>query len=789
MRKINIVSVCVVLFTALTSITNAQVVVSSANGQSAATLVANNFVAEGVELVTTPAYAAKFNGQTTINSNQIGTFTNANTIGQNMPIDAGIVMVTGNCTDAGQGSYSGIESSSAEANSCQTYSPALYQTYHNNGGTQSMNDAACLTFYVIPKNNTLSFKYSFASEEYPNFVCSSFNDVFGLFITGPMDPVTGDLQPGADVSKNIALIPPDYTTPVMINTINNGTSAGSATPCILTNSQYFRMNNNNNCKMNGYTVELSTQTVDVWACYMYKLELAICDIGDQAYNSAVYLKAHSLQSQVMTIDNNPSATNGNVAFSAEGDPIFIKGCSSDTLSLSLAFPEANPYTYTLNVQPSVTGALTQGVDYTISDENGNPTGTIFQFAPGDTNAKLVFDFLHNENKLPGTQDTLLIITEELNYCTPKDTFRIILMEPELFVPTVEGGKTYCANDLPAREFITLKAQNARTFLDINWETSLNERDSAKVYYANPASPTGTLEYQIEVMVNNPVTYTITLSDSCGRSFDTTIVFKIQGATTDASVDRNYICEGESATLSCPQTVAYSWTSFPADATLAGVAHQQNPTVTPTESTTYTVEITDENGCKATDTVRVVVVPAVVPRISLNPHTTTLSNTNVVFEDLTVDGARRVWDFGDGTTSTAISGIHPYSTSDTGIYVVTLVVYNAADCSETITDTVRIKPDFTIYIPNAVQPNSDDSRLTEFKPIGTMEWYRLDIFNRWGAKIFEGKDNQPWDGKLESGELAPQDTYVYDLYYHDGNNLLQRKSGTLLVLPKTAKQGN
>lgn len=772
MNKFKSFFLLLTLVVMFSNVVNAQVNITGVQGQSVATLVSNNFIAEGIELVTTPGYQAKFNGQTTVASNQIGTFTNSNTT-TGMPIDAGIVLATAGATNSLSGG------AVPASDNCLDLSPALYQTYHSNGGTQSMNNVACLTFYVIPKNNTLSFRYSFASFEYPGYVCSQYNDVFGLFITGPLDE-NGNLMAGGLNQHNIALIPPDYTTPVMINTINAGVAAGSTQPCVLTNTQYFGQNSANGFP--GYTKELSTEEVDVWACYMYKLELAVCDIGDKALNSAVFLKAHSLQSQSITINNSPAASNGLENVTPEGYKVFNKGCSTDTLSVVLGRPEANTYTYIVNLQPSTGSSLTQGVDYTITDEEGNPTGTNFHFAPGDTVERVILNFLHNEDKTPGTQDTLYLIPEFINECTPQDTIKIILVEPEEMISTIEGGKTYCSNELPAREFINVSAEHARTYLAIEWTNSLGE-SGVDTVRNDTHTEFGDFTYSLEVMVREPMTYTMTISDSCGRSYTQTITYQIQAATTSASVDREYICEGESVNLSCPETAQYHWTAYPTDMSLMGVNTEREPEVSPSQTTLYTITITDENGCIASDTIRVTVVPAVEPRMSLNPHSTTLSNSNVIFEDLTVDGARREWDFGDGTTSTQVSGVHSYPTSDTGTYIVTLVVYNAADCEETITDTVYIKPDFVIYIANAIETSADDQRIAIFQPIGTMEWFRLDIFNRWGTKVFEGEDNQGWDGYLENGKQAPQGTYVYDLYYKDDKGLLQRKTGSIAVLPK------
>ena len=83
-------------------------------------------------------------------------------------------------------------------------------------------NAAVLEFDFETVNNTVSFKYVFASEEYNEFVCSDFNDPFAFLISGP--GITG--------VENIALVP-STTIAVAINTVNNGTvgASGSSTGC------------------------------------------------------------------------------------------------------------------------------------------------------------------------------------------------------------------------------------------------------------------------------------------------------------------------------------------------------------------------------------------------------------------------------------------------------------------------------------------------------------------------------------------------------------------------------
>ena len=58
-------------------------------------------------------------------------------------------------------------------------------------------DACALEFDCVPVGDTLLFNFSFGSEEYPEYVGSSFNDAFAIYINGP----------GFLTQTNVAAIP------------------------------------------------------------------------------------------------------------------------------------------------------------------------------------------------------------------------------------------------------------------------------------------------------------------------------------------------------------------------------------------------------------------------------------------------------------------------------------------------------------------------------------------------------------------------------------------------------
>ncbi|MBP8993972.1 MAG: choice-of-anchor L domain-containing protein, partial [Bacteroidales bacterium] len=121
---------------------------------------------------------------------QIGYFSNAI---PGLDFAEGVILSTGNVMDAPGPNTSG----------------STYTELGGAGDTQlnsllssgSTEDAAVLEFDFVPASDMLEFQYVFASEEYPEFAPpnnSSYNDVFGFFISG--GPENYD-------NVNVALIP------------------------------------------------------------------------------------------------------------------------------------------------------------------------------------------------------------------------------------------------------------------------------------------------------------------------------------------------------------------------------------------------------------------------------------------------------------------------------------------------------------------------------------------------------------------------------------------------------
>ena len=141
-------------------------------------------------------------------------------------------------------------------------------------------DAAVLSFDFVPRGNTITLEYVFASEEYNDYVNTGYNDVFAFYVNGENCAVVG--RPAL---------------PVSVNTINNGNPFGIPP---VSHPELYRNNDIDSnggatiaTEMDGLTTVL-TCTARVRPGVKNTMRLAIADAGDPAYDSNVFLRAGSL---------------------------------------------------------------------------------------------------------------------------------------------------------------------------------------------------------------------------------------------------------------------------------------------------------------------------------------------------------------------------------------------------------------------------------------------------------------------------------------------------------------
>ncbi len=367
-------------------------------------LITNIFLGEGLEVID-----IDFQGD----GQQVGYFTDGTT---DVGIDRGIIMSSGSVIDAAGPNNSGSNSGSFPGNNTTDVDLSAI-------ANANVLDVAKYEITFVPISDTLRFRFVFASEEYPEYACSSFNDAFGFFISGP--GINGGFSNDAE---NIALVPdpadPTGLTftdiPVTINNVNN---AGINVPggCDYDFGMYYNDNSGSlTMQYDGYLDVFTAQAV-VIPCSTYTIKLAICDRGDTVWDSAVFLEAKSFGTGSLEVEASTVSLDGTLA----------EGCSPGTLTFSLPTPPESDFFIDYNI----IGDAINGVDY--------DSIPLDLFIPaGDTSVSVpiiaIEDFIDEPLESIG-------IDVQRDPCN-RDTFWIFIRDNLLEAPDLGNDTTICQGD-------------------------------------------------------------------------------------------------------------------------------------------------------------------------------------------------------------------------------------------------------------------------------------------------------------------------------------------------------
>jgi large repetitive protein len=299
-------------------------------------------------------------------------------------------------------------------------------------------------------------------------------------------------------------------------------------------------------------------------------------------------------------------------------------------------------------------------------------------------------------------------------------------------------------------------------------------------FSQTVSPAATTVYTVVVTDNNgcsavdSVTVTVNASPNVTFTGDT-----LQGCSP--------LCVNfsDQTTIAASSTIiAWSW-----DFGDAGTSTSQNPQHCYTLSGTYsvTLTVTGTGGCTSSVTYSNYIDVAGNPTAAFtaSPQPVTIANPTVNFTDESTGATSWSWNFGDVNGSSSSVQNPTFIYPDTGCYMATLYVANAAGCVDSASENVCIDPDWAIYIPNAFTPDGDNNNEI-FIPKGMgldPEHFEMWIFDRWGNLIYHTTDfSKGWDGHANGGsEPAQIDVYVYRIECKDITGLRHEFIGRVSLI--------
>lgn len=224
--------------------------------------------------------------------------------GTDFPIDKGLILATGDVNGiAGNGdSPEGPNDDAGNALSGNGgYSMAVDPDLSPLVTPNHPYDGSILVFDFKPFKPDVSFDFVFASEEYPGYSNTGFNDIFGFFVT--------ELPSGAPF--NIAYFP-DGSTPVTINNSNWGNITSSDNDAThlgaplhdAVNPQWHvpLYQGSPVMEYGGRTIKLTAKANGLSTAKTYRLALKIANVDDGSMGSAVFLSNLDLGAPEVGLD-------------------------------------------------------------------------------------------------------------------------------------------------------------------------------------------------------------------------------------------------------------------------------------------------------------------------------------------------------------------------------------------------------------------------------------------------------------------------------------------------------
>ncbi|SMO89866.1 gliding motility-associated C-terminal domain-containing protein [Chryseobacterium rhizoplanae] len=307
--------------------------------------------------------------------------------------------------------------------------------------------------------------------------------------------------------------------------------------------------------------------------------------------------------------------------------------------------------------------------------------------------------------------------------------------------------------------------------------------------------------------------------------------KEETPTALLTAPRLKICAGESVLLTASGGVTYQWGD--SAATTGGIR-----TVSPTQTTTYTVYAIGAQGCKSLQPARITieVVPAIVSNLK-GGHI--CQGDKIILDAGSGPGYTYQWSNGETGQSITVSTPGEYSVmisngvcskefkaqvikavipevikvdyNENGVMIITASnpsngtleysvdngvtwrssnVFNNVPKNKIISIRVRVKftscvgflEFFTFVMKNVITPNGDNiNDIIDFSGVVNYKDFSGQVFDRYGREVFKAEKIRPyWDGYFQ-GKKLPTSTYWYQVTFEDpASKEVTVKTGWILL---------
>jgi len=247
-----------------------------------------------------------------------------------------------------------------------------------------------------------------------------------------------------------------------------------------------------------------------------------------------------------------------------------------------------------------------------------------------------------------------------------------------------------------------------------------------------------------------------------KSFDTLRVLNVYALPLISLDKDSVLCSGDQKILNAGNGFAnYSWNTG-----------SNSSSITVNSIGVYSVTVTDNNGCKGSDTSKITTIYA-KPFGFLGPDTAICPYYDEIKLQANTRFDEYVWNTGSAASSLTVKkpGTYWLQVKDGNDCIgKDTIIVNSKDCGK------------GFFVPTGFTPNNDGKN-DLLKPIllGDVAQYKFWIYNRWGELIFETTDlNKGWDGTYK-GQPQATGVFVWRCTYQFLNEQVQNAKGTFILI--------
>jgi large repetitive protein len=360
----------------------------------------------------------------------------------------------------------------------------------------------------------------------------------------------------------------------------------------------------------------------------------------------------------------------------------------------------------------------------------------------------------------------VIVTNTITSCSSSTVVQVVGYNFPLPTPSINATSKICLNST-----INIKGNGGDTYL---WNGP-----------ANFVSTDQTLNFSVSSL-NMAGIYTLTVKNESNCAASATVlisVYALPNATVNSSRDKTCV----------PLCTDFNLTP--------------GSNIAPIKKTTYVVEslfisdtafsyciqkggnrlisafFTDTNGCVNSSTLQLTVYPQPIADFEYFPQKPVENIDNVIFTNTSLGSKLTKWQwyFSENGGYKSESDNTNFLFENAGTYPVVMVVSNSWGCSDTVVKSIVVDEDFSLYVPNSFSPN-DDGKNEIFQPKGiNIVSYQLQIFDRWGIRIFSTNDFlNGWDGSF-NGAFCENGIYVWKIEATNSRGTTKNLAGTVTVI--------